>query len=230
MITKYNKYNESIKSLLVGPTEEEIIDNISKLSPNDMFKTSIKCNMLEGVKKSIELGADVLNFYNGNYGLSLQSISYNCNLEIFEYLINNKIIDLKEKIYIQMRRQTIEYTLMCDLIYYNKIDIIRFLLNTCDIDINSSNYFSIAVDNNQYEIINLFLDYDFSRDDISNGLLKSIKFSRYKIVELILDKTDIEVSLEMMDLSDSIFYREGPKPQGSEKVHNLIVNSVYKRK
>jgi len=34
MITKFEKYNESIKSLLVGPTKEEVLDNLGITIPD----------------------------------------------------------------------------------------------------------------------------------------------------------------------------------------------------
>ena len=42
-ILNYSKFNESIRNLLVGPTEEEAHDFIRNLNPNDMLIKS--CNI-----------------------------------------------------------------------------------------------------------------------------------------------------------------------------------------
>jgi len=59
MITDFIKFNESIKHLLVGPTEDEIMDNFLKLSPNEMLIKSCKIGSLNGVKIALQRGAKV---------------------------------------------------------------------------------------------------------------------------------------------------------------------------
>ena len=59
MITRFEKYNENIKSLLVGPTEKEVWDNFKKLSPDQLLLKSSKIGFIKGVKLALDKGADV---------------------------------------------------------------------------------------------------------------------------------------------------------------------------
>jgi len=55
----FKQFNESVKDLLIGKSDEEIIRLLNRLSPNEMLITSIQNNYIYGVKKSIELGASI---------------------------------------------------------------------------------------------------------------------------------------------------------------------------
>ena len=59
MIKNYKQFNESLKDKLVGPTEEEILDNLKELSPNRLLIKSCKIGFLKGVEVSLEKGANV---------------------------------------------------------------------------------------------------------------------------------------------------------------------------
>lgn len=59
MITKYSLFNESIKHLLKGPTEDEIFDNLKDSTPNELLKKSCKIGFLKGVNYALENGADL---------------------------------------------------------------------------------------------------------------------------------------------------------------------------
>jgi len=45
MIKNYKQYNNGIKSLLVGPTEEEVWDNIKNIESVKLFNKSIKSGL-----------------------------------------------------------------------------------------------------------------------------------------------------------------------------------------
>lgn len=59
MITKYSLFNESIKHLLKGPTEDEIFDNLKDSTPNELLRKSSKVGFLKGVNYALEKGADL---------------------------------------------------------------------------------------------------------------------------------------------------------------------------
>jgi len=52
MITKFEKYNESIRSLLVGPSKEEMKDYWKKLGYDQSFNTTEEffLNVIDGIK------------------------------------------------------------------------------------------------------------------------------------------------------------------------------------
>ena len=58
---KYKQYNESIKSLLVGPTEKEMLSDLKKLNPTDALFKCISKDLayIKGVEQSINDGADI---------------------------------------------------------------------------------------------------------------------------------------------------------------------------
>jgi len=82
---KYQQTNESIKSLLVGPTEEEVLDNLKNLTPDELLIKSVRKGLLIGVKKSLENGADI----NIDNGKPLCDSSFIGRINIVKYLIEN---------------------------------------------------------------------------------------------------------------------------------------------
>ena len=84
MIKNYKQFNESLKDKLVGPTEDEVLDNL-KLRPNDLLLKSCKIGFLKGVEIALNRGADV--HIHGDYPLKYASV--NGHIEIVKYLLNN---------------------------------------------------------------------------------------------------------------------------------------------
>ena len=91
MIKNYIQFNEGIKHLLKGPTEEEIIKKI-KSNPTQLLIKSCEIGNLNLIKYAIEQGGDI-NFKN-NYPLRVTSELFN-NVEICSSNIDfAKIISL----------------------------------------------------------------------------------------------------------------------------------------
>jgi len=88
MITKFIKFNESVKSLLIGPTEDEVWNVIRNLSPNNLLIQSSKNGILKGVKIAIEEGAEI-NYQDYKAFILARE---NDHEEILEYL--NSLVDL----------------------------------------------------------------------------------------------------------------------------------------
>jgi len=85
MIKNYKQFNEGIKSLLVGPSEEEIWNNIKDLSPEALLIKSCKSGLLIGVKFAIEKGVNI----HIAEDIPLRITSKNNNYDIVEYLLTN---------------------------------------------------------------------------------------------------------------------------------------------
>lgn len=83
MITKFTQYNESVRDLLVGPTEEEVLKAYEKMKPSDILFKSIINNNLDGVIYAVEHGANIRN--TGEQTLN-NAVSFG-NYDIVEYLL-----------------------------------------------------------------------------------------------------------------------------------------------
>ena len=81
----FKKTNESIKDLLVGPTEEEVFKEFEDKKPIDILYKSISGDFLEGVIYAVEHGANV----NDHKGRVLKNASTLGNYEIVKYLLKN---------------------------------------------------------------------------------------------------------------------------------------------
>jgi len=84
MIKKFKQYNESVKSLLVGPSEEEIWNHIKNLPSNEMLVKSCKIGFLKGVKLALDNGA----FVNVWGDEPLKYASENGHTDIVELLLD----------------------------------------------------------------------------------------------------------------------------------------------
>lgn len=108
MIIKFEQYNESVKSLLVGPSEDEIWNNLKNLSPNELLKKSSEIGFLKGVEIALERGADI--HIHSDYSLrwSLEGnhtdvvkllIDRGADVnKVLYFLISNKKIRLSEEL------------------------------------------------------------------------------------------------------------------------------------
>jgi len=61
MIKNYKQYlNEGVLNNLKGPTEEEVMKNLSNLSPSDLIRKSVETGYLNGIKTAIENGYNII--------------------------------------------------------------------------------------------------------------------------------------------------------------------------
>ena len=84
MITKFEKYNESLRDLMVGPTEEEVWNNIKDFPPNELLKKCIEIGFLKGIKLALKKDADI----HINNDEPLRLASENGHTEIVKLLLD----------------------------------------------------------------------------------------------------------------------------------------------
>ena len=87
MIKNYKQFNESLKDKLVGPTEDEVLNNLKDLSPDDLLIKSCKIGLVKGIEIALERGADI----NFNRNQALSEAVFNNNLEIIKLLHKNGV-------------------------------------------------------------------------------------------------------------------------------------------
>jgi len=78
MIKKFNTYNESIRDKMVGPSKDVMYQALY----NEMLMNSFEWGFLDGIKKAIELGADINK-------LSLSNACSNGQSHIVKFLVEN---------------------------------------------------------------------------------------------------------------------------------------------
>ena len=59
MLKYLKSYNESLRDKMKPKSDEEILKDLGKLSPEEMLLTSIKNNYVNGVKKALERGVNI---------------------------------------------------------------------------------------------------------------------------------------------------------------------------
>jgi len=87
MVRNYKQFNESIKHLLVGPTDDEYInamEDINGQAPNYYLIDCVNDNVLRGVKRALELGANI-NYHSDIITIAIK----NNNMEMVKFLIDN---------------------------------------------------------------------------------------------------------------------------------------------
>jgi len=105
--------NKDINSLLKPKTKKEIINNLINVYGNNelvLMDISIRKNILDGVKKAIEINNSIINYNNG-YFLKL-AIMLN-NYDIIKFLIKKGTI--------------INITIIETALYYENKDIIKLI-------------------------------------------------------------------------------------------------------
>lgn len=95
MIKNYKQYNEGIVNLLVGPTEEEIIEQL-KDQPLKLFKIGCEEGYLDMVKYSIENSYKDANLSIYELNDGLRNTAENGYIDIFKYLIDNYEVNWKQ--------------------------------------------------------------------------------------------------------------------------------------
>ena len=84
MIKNYEQFNESLRDKLVGPTEDEIMNNLKDLSPDKLLLKSCQIGFIKGIELALEKGADV--HYNNEQ--ALRWASEEGNTEIVKCLLD----------------------------------------------------------------------------------------------------------------------------------------------
>jgi len=80
-----------MKDVLKGKSEKDILKSFDKgTDANILLNSSIRNGMLIGVKKSLDLGADIHAFYD----FSIKNTSMNGFADIVEYLLNFTQFDI----------------------------------------------------------------------------------------------------------------------------------------
>jgi len=157
-IKKFNEFNESIKSLLIGPTKEEIMNNLLKLSPIDMFWKSVKNGILDGLKKSIELG---VNIHIDN-DRTIRIASFQEHYDIVKLLLENECDPNK-------CAGNSDVCALWGAVTKERIDIIKLLLDYGITDKNIKRCIKTAIGNSSYDIKKLLEQY------LKNDINESIK-------------------------------------------------------
>lgn len=75
MIKNYKQYNEGMKHLLVGPTEEEIWDNIKDSKPSELLIKSVQSGIIKGVIISLDELEKYESYPNMKFKIELVVVS-----------------------------------------------------------------------------------------------------------------------------------------------------------
>jgi len=85
MITNYKQFNEGVLDHLIGPTEEDVLNNMKDVSANDILNKSVVDNFILGVKYALKKGC----FYNQTFRTALKLAIETNKLEIAEMILND---------------------------------------------------------------------------------------------------------------------------------------------
>ena len=87
MVTKFDKYNESVRNLMTPKSEKEVLKSLKGLSAYDIMKKGIQLNLEYMVRKGIEKGASSTMQFLHNEAVMIAI--RNNNLEIMKLLLDN---------------------------------------------------------------------------------------------------------------------------------------------
>lgn len=99
MITKFEKFNEGIKHLLVGPTEEEFWDTIKSLHPTEKLRKSISAEYLYGINYALNHGAEIKELGHFSLKLLLRVLYDNNQTELLFKCIDDYFIKKDDYLY-----------------------------------------------------------------------------------------------------------------------------------
>ena len=173
MIKNYKQFNESLKDKLVGPTEDEVMDNFKDLSPNELLLKSCKNGFLKGVEIALEKGANIhLN-----------------NDEPLVFASRNQHIDVVKLLFDKGTDFNIEMSLISTTFNGNK-DLSEIILDNGDYTnslIDESLVWASA--NGKIEIVKLLLDIGadiHTQED--DSLNRACRSGHIDVVKLLLDR------------------------------------------
>lgn len=127
MITKFQIYNESVKSLLVGPTEWEVMNNLKYKNPNKILEFSLENEFYDGIELALDRGANI-PLTNKN----IETIIRSGKIKLLDYILKKQGRH-NGNYMVQLYSST------------NRVDIIKFLIDK-GIDIHIGNGLSIRTD------------------------------------------------------------------------------------
>lgn len=172
MITKFKKFNEGINHLLVGPTEEEIWNDIKDLQPQDMLYKSYDIKYDKGIKYAIEQGADYTKLTNMfNYVVKLLNLSNEDVIEFMKLQGNNSGDILRISSYLHFKYGT-DYAISngalegltpnnlliksCKIGYLDGVK--RALRKRANINANNGQPLTISETYNKYDIMKYLIE------------------------------------------------------------------------
>jgi len=173
----YKQVNESIKHLLVVPTEEEVFNHyqLYKITdPNELLMSSAEKGILCGVKLALEKGADVHFNNDSAFGLACDSN----NFKLVKFLLENGA-DVKVE----------GEVLLQNACYFGQTDIVKILIEYgVDLHCDKDRPLRFAVENHHYDVIEILLkngadvhinnNYLFKKYDGYNDYKYTIKLLR----------------------------------------------------
>jgi ankyrin repeat protein len=175
-IKPYDVFNESLKDKIKGQEHEEIMNKIHNMSQDELNDTLISILYKENqdylVKKLVEGGADV-NFGDGKV---ISRYVYKKDKEMVKYLIENgsKLYHILLSYADKNDEEMIKYLinkgadvqdnddyLFRRMIQYENINMIKYLLDNYDIDIETTHSYPLrqSASFGNYEMVKLFLEY-----------------------------------------------------------------------
>ena len=226
VLKTYKIFKEGLLNKLEGPSDEEVWNNLKKLSPNNIFAKSCENGFFYGVKKSMEMGADIFshfeyeNDWNDDYS-GLEYLIKNNNLDIFKYIFD--IYEIKD-----YQQDELNSTLAI-AVYYGNIVAANILLDN-GAKTNSDEYsmLDIAVDknvnNSHYNVIELLLKYGADIHSNNNYAIKKAKQKGYTEIIDLFNKYDNKIKESLLNKL------EGPSDDEFwDFIKNLPINEILKK-
>ena len=225
MIKKYNQFNEGIRHLLVGPSEEEMIEQY-KGSPIKLWEYSYKNDLTNGMIYAVDKGVDVniwqtKNLIKPENKELIKTIIERGNkicTEHIQMLLNQGIFKLPYLV-----KYVPDIVLQYASEINNKDILIYAIQHGADVTVNSNTTLERAVKRRQFPIIKLLIQYGADVKSWKFTLIRDIMmYSPLDLIEYILDK----VTFSYEQYNEIIrFSRVNPE---FEKIVELINNAITK--
>jgi len=176
MVKKFDEYiNESVKDLMKGKSDEDILKEISRLTPYQLLIKSCDNGYLNGVKISLERGADPS--YKNNYVIGYAS--YKGHTNIVKLLLNDRRVDPSAGDNSAIRNASEN----------GHTDIVKILLNDKRVDPSERDNSAIryASQNGYLEIVELLLNDNRVRNKLSDREIEKYENQKRGLNESIKD-------------------------------------------
>jgi len=178
MIKKFKQYNESIRNLLVGPTEDEVLKSLINLPPYELLVKSCEIGLIKGIKLALGQGIK----HDDRFKHLLETNIKLNNVKTVELLIESS------DIYFVM--DTINNNLKRCCNYESYLNMIKLLLKyITDIHYMDDVFLLNAIEHNNDNIVKILID---NGADVNNGrpgetpLKIALKYHFHKIIILLL--------------------------------------------
>lgn len=226
VLKTYKIFKEGLLNKLQGLSDEEVWNNLKKLSPNNIFSKSCENGFFYGVKKSMEMGADIFSHfeYENDWGDDYSGLEYlikNNNLDIFKYIFDN--YEIKD-----YQQDELNSTLAI-AVYYGNIVAANILLdNGAKTNSNECSMLDIAVEknvnNSHYNVIELLLKYGADIHSNNNYAIKKAKQKGYTEIIDLFNKYDNKIKESLLNKL------EGPSDEEFwEIIKKLPINEILKK-